>query len=73
MDQQYEENLYIPPLEINEDNHCLSKRKQKVLSPLSEDEIDQLLNCHVPAQVNIDLQCTHGQEGDGGTFSSSER
>ena len=25
-----------------EDNYCLSKRKQKVLSPLSEDEIDQL-------------------------------
>ena len=73
MDQQYEQNLYTPSLEINEDNHCLRKRKQKVLSPLSEDEIDQLLNSHVPAQVNVDLQCAHGQEGDGGTSSSSEK
>lgn len=40
MDQLYEENLYTPSLEINEDNHSLSKRKQKLLSPLSEDEID---------------------------------
>ena len=44
IDQQYEENLYTPSLEINEYNHCLSKRKQKVLSPLSENETDQLLN-----------------------------
>jgi len=73
MDQQYEENLYTPSIEINEDNHCLSKRKQKVLSPLSEEEIDQLLNAHVLAQVNTDLQCAHGQEGDGETSSSSEK
>ena len=48
MDQQHEENLYTPSLENIEDNHCLSKRKQRVLSPLSEDEIDQLLHGHVP-------------------------
>jgi len=70
---QYEENLYTPSLEINEDNQCLSRRKQKILSPLSEGEIDQLLNGHVPAQVNADMQCAHGQEGDGGTFYSSEK
>ena len=40
---------------------------------MSEDEIDQLLNSHVPAQVNTDLQCAPGQEGDGGNFSSSEK
>lgn len=71
MDQQYEKNLYTPSPKINEDNHCLSKVKQKVLSPLSEGEIDQLLNSHVLAQVNADMQCAHGQEGDGGTSSSS--
>ena len=73
MDQQYEENLYTTSLEINEDNHCLSRRKQMALSPLSEDEIDQLLKGHVPAQVNTDLQCAHGQEGDGETSSFSEK
>jgi len=73
MDQQYEENLYTPPLEINEDNHCLSKREQKLLSPLFEDEIDQLLHDHVTVQVGIDLQYAHGQEGDGGTYSFAEK
>ena len=34
-----------------EDNHCLRKRKQKVLSPLSEDEIDQNLKGHLTAQA----------------------
>jgi len=52
MDQLYEQNLYTPSLEINEENHCLSKRKRKVLSPLSENEINQLLNGQVTAQVN---------------------
>jgi len=46
-----------------EDNYCFRKRKQKLLSPLSEDEIDQLLKCHVTAQVNAGLQCLHSQEG----------
>ena len=55
-----------------EDNYHLSKRKQKALSPLSEDEIDQLLKCHVTAQAKADLQCTHGQESVGETFSSFE-
>lgn len=55
MDQQFEENLYTPPLGINEDNHCLRKRKQKGSSPVSEYEIDQLLHGHVTAQVNVDL------------------
>ena len=73
MDQQSEGNLYTPPLEINEDNHCLSKREQKLLSPLFEDEIDQLLHDHVTVQVGIDLQYAHGQEGDGGTYSFAEK
>ena len=73
MDQQYEETVYTPSLEINEDNRYLSKRKQKVLSLLSKDERDQLLHGHVTAQVNTDLQCAHGQEGEGGTSSSSEK
>lgn len=60
MDQQYEENLYTPSLEINEDTHCLNKIKQKVLSPLSEDEIDLLLRGLVPAQVNADQQVEDG-------------
>ena len=55
-----------------EDNHCLSKRKQKVLSPLSEDEIDQLLKGHVSVEATTDLQCTHSQESVGETSSSFE-
>ena len=73
MDQQYEENLYTLSLENIEDNHCLSKRKQKDLSPLSDDEIDQLLHGHVPAQAKADLQCTHGQESVGEASSSFEK
>ena len=73
MDQQYEGTLYTPSLEINEDNRYLSKRKQKVLSPLSEDEIDQLLHGYVPAQAKADLQCTHGQESVGETSSSFKK
>lgn len=59
MNQQYEENLYTPLFEINEDiqqpcesfrgkedNHYLRKKKQKVLSPLSEDEIR---SCYSPS------------------------
>jgi len=38
-----------------EDNYCFSKRKQKLLSLLSEDEIDQLLKSHVIAQANAGL------------------
>jgi len=57
---------------FQEDKTCLSKRKQKVLSPLSEDEIDQLLKGHVIAQAKANRQCAHGQEGDGGTSSSFE-
>ena len=72
MDQQYEEYLYTPSLEINEDNHCLSKRKQKVLSPLSEDEIDRLPKGQVIAQANASLQFAHGQESVGETSSSFE-
>jgi len=55
-----------------EDNCCLSKRKQKALSPLSDDEIDQLLKGHVTAQAKADLQCTHGQESVGEISSSFE-
>ena len=57
---------------FHEDNHYLSKIKQKVLSPLSEDEIDQLLKGHVTAQAKADLQCPHGQESVGETSSSLE-
>ena len=64
--------MYIPLLEINEDNTCLSKRKQKVLSPLFENEIDQLLKGHITAQANADLQCAHGQKGVGETSFSFE-
>ena len=37
-------------------NYYLSRRKQKTISPLSEDEIDQLLKGHVTAQAKEDLQ-----------------
>ena len=57
---------------FHEDNHCLSKRKQEVLSRLFEDEIDQLLKGHVTAQAKADLQCPHRQESVGETFSSFE-
>ena len=56
-----------------EDNYCLSRRKQKPLSPLSEEEIDQLLKGLVIAQATTDLQCTHSQESVGETFSSFEK
>ena len=56
-----------------EDNYCLSRRKQKALSPLSEEEIDQLLKCLVTAQATTDLQCTHSQESVGKTSSSIEK
>ena len=68
--------MYTPLLEINEDiqqpceslgvkedNNCFSKRKQKLLPTLSEDEIDQLLKGHVTAQANVGLQCSHRREG----------
>ena len=55
-----------------EDNYCLSRRKQKALSPLSEEEIDQLLKGLVTAQATADLQCTHSQESVGETSSSVE-
>ena len=57
---------------FQEDNYCLNKRKQKVLSLLSEDEIDQLLKGHVTAQANAGLQCAHGQEGVGEASSTFE-
>ena len=57
---------------FQEDKICLSKGKQKVLSPLSEEEIDQLLKGLVTAQVTADLQCTHSQESVGETSSSVE-
>lgn len=47
------------------DNYYLSKRKQKALSPLSEEEIHQLLKGLVTAQATADLQCTHSQESVG--------
>ena len=57
---------------FHEDNHCLRKSKQKELSPLSEDQIDQLLKGHVTAQAKADLQYAHGQESIGETSSSFE-
>jgi len=56
-----------------EDNYYLSKRKQKALSPLSEEEIDQLLKGQVTTQAKADLQCTLGQENVGKTSSSFEK
>lgn len=55
-----------------EDNYCLSKRNQKALSPLSEEEIDQLLKGLVTAQATADLQCAHSQESVGKTSSFVE-
>jgi len=40
---------------FQEDNTFLRKRKQKLLSPLSEDEIDQLLKGQVTAKANAGL------------------
>jgi len=57
---------------INDSLSALSRRKQKPLSPLSEEEIDQLLKGQATAQATIDLQCTHGQESVGESFSSFE-
>ena len=71
-DQDCHSNFSCFEMLFQEDNTCLSKRKQKVLSPLSEDEIDQLLKGHAIAQAKADRQCAHGQEGDGGTSSSFE-
>ena len=48
---------------FQEDNNCLRKRKEKVLSPLSEDEIDQLFKGQVTTQANASLQCSNHQEG----------
>ncbi len=55
-----------------EDNYFLSRRKQKAMSPLSKEEIDQLLKGLVTAQATADLQCTHSQESVGETSSSVE-
>ena len=57
---------------FQEENNHLNKIKQKLVSPLSEDEIDQLLKGQVTAQNNVGQQCAHGQEGVGETFSSFE-
>lgn len=56
-----------------EDNYCLSRKEQKTLSPLSEEEIDQLLKGLVTAQATIDLQCTPSKESVGETSSSFEK
>ena len=56
--------------EFQEAKTCLSKRKPKILSPLFEEEIDQLLKGLVTAQATTDLQCTHSQESVGETSSS---
>ena len=57
---------------FQEDKACLSKGKQKVLSPLSEDEIDQLLKGHATTQAKANRQCAHGHESVGETSSSFE-
>ena len=53
----------------NEDNYCVIKRKQRVLSPLSEDGIDQPLNNHIIAQDKVGLHCSRSQESVGKTSS----
>ena len=55
-----------------EDNYCSSRRKQKALSPLSEEEIDQLLKGHATTQAKANRQCAHGHESVGETSSSFE-
>ena len=45
-----------------EANYCVMKIKQKVLSPLSEDEIDQLLKSHITVQAKEGLHFSHSQE-----------
>ena len=75
INQQSDENLYAPFLDIKEyiqhpceylggkeDNYSFIQRKQRVLPPLTEDEIDQLLKIHVTNQDNVVLQCSHSQE-----------
>ena len=57
---------------FQEDKTCLSKGKQKVLSPLSEEEIDQLLKGHATTQAKANRQCAHGHESVGETSSSVE-
>jgi len=57
---------------FQEENNRLSKRKEKVVFHLSEDEIDQLLKGQVIAQTNVGLQCAHGQESVGETSSTFE-
>jgi len=57
---------------FQEDKNHLSKTKHKVLSPLSEDEIDRLLKGQVTAKANASLQCAHGQESVGEISSTFE-
>ena len=46
----------------NENQQANDNFYQNQSSPLSEDEIYQLLNNHVTAQENSSLQCSHKQE-----------
>lgn len=70
MNQPSDENLYTPLLEINEDiqhpwqtlggkedNCCFVQRKQRALPPLTEEEINHILNLqiHIPSIKNDDV------------------
>ena len=70
INQQSNANLYAPFLEIKEDiqypceslggkedNCCFIRRKQKVLPPLTEEEINYILNLqiHIPSVKNDDV------------------
>ena len=57
---------------FQEDKTCLSKGKHKALSPLSEEEIDQLLKGHAITQAKANQQCAHGHASVGETSSSFE-
>lgn len=56
-------NILVKTLGGKEGNYCFSKRKQKLLYPLCEDEIYQLLKGYVTTQANAGLQRSHSQEG----------
>ena len=53
----------MPILDLENENHQANVNSYKTqVSPLSEDEIDQLLKSHVTTQANAGWQCSHSQE-----------
>jgi hypothetical protein len=59
----WDQNRERPTPDLENENHQANVDFYKTqCSPLSEDEIDQLLKNHVTAQVKAGLQCSHSQE-----------